>query len=93
MSEDIRQRLERIEKMLLVSSMSVLDIEGASLLTGLSVGRIHHLTAERQIPHYKKSRKLYFKKDELERWMLDQKIPSAADIDQQATTYVATNKI
>ena len=35
----------------------------------------------------------YFKKSELEEWMLERRIPTEEEIQSQATTYLATHKI
>lgn len=90
--QTIDTRLDRIERLTLISAKTVLDIDEASLLTGFSKGHLYRLTSERQIPHYKKSRKLYFKKSELEAWMLEDKVLTAEDIESQAATYVVTHK-
>lgn len=90
--QTIDTRLDRIERLTLISAKTVLDIDEASLLTGFSKGHLYRLTSERQIPHYKKSRKLYFKKSELEAWLLEDKVLTAEDIDSQAATYVVTHK-
>lgn len=90
--QTIDTRLDRIERLTLISAKTVLDIDEASLLTGFSKGHLYRLTSERQIPHYKKSRKLYFKKSELEAWLLEDKVLTAEDIESQATTYVVTHK-
>ena len=63
------------------------------LFTGLSKGHLYRLTSNRQIPYFKKNRKLYFKKSELEEWMLERRIPTEEEIQSQATTYLATHKI
>lgn len=88
--QTIDGRLDRIERLTLIGAKSVLDIDEASLLTGFSKGHIYRLTSERHIPHYKKNRKLYFKKSELEAWLLENKIMTAEYIENQAATYVAT---
>lgn len=90
--QTIDTRLDRIERLTLISAKTVLDIDEASLLTGFSKGHLYRLTSERQIPHYKKSRKLYFKKSELEAWLLEDKVMTAEDIESQAATYVVTHK-
>lgn len=90
--QTIDTRLDRIERLTLISAKAVLDIDEASLFTGFSKGHLYRLTSERQIPHYKKSRKLYFKKSELEAWLLEDKVLTAEDIDSQAATYVVTHK-
>ena len=49
------------------------------------------LTSEQKIPHYKKCRKLYFRKDDLEAWLLENRVNTNAEIDSMAATYVATH--
>lgn len=90
--QQINARLDRIEQIALISAKSVLDINEAATLTGLSVGHIYRLTSGRMIPHFKKNRKLYFKKSELENWMLEQKVLTEEEADSKATTYVTTHK-
>lgn len=88
---DIITRLDRIERLAQLGAKNVLDVEEASMLTGFTTGHLYRLTCSRQIPHYKKNRKLYFKKDELENWMLERKVMSDDEIDRMAATYVALN--
>lgn len=90
---ELNARFDRLERMTLIGAKDVLDIEEAALLTGMSVGHIYRLTSAREIPHYKKNRKLYFNKAELNEWMQEQKVKSVAEIDRQATTYTVTHKI
>ena len=90
--QTIDTRLNRIERLTLIGAKAVLDLDDAVLFTGFSKGHLYRLTSERQIPHYKKIRKLYFKKTELEAWMLEDKVQTAEDIESQATTYVVTHK-
>lgn len=87
----INSRLERIERLTLIGAKDVLDIDEASLFTGFSRGHLYRLTSERRIPHYKKNRKLYFKKSELEAWMLEDKVLTVEDIESQAATYTTTH--
>lgn len=90
--QDLSNKLDHIAELTLIGSKTVLNIEETALFTGLSVGHIYRLTSSKQIPHFKKSRKLYFKKAELEEWMLERKIFTNNEIQSQASTYVATHK-
>lgn len=90
--QELSDKLDRIGQYTVIAAKSVLDLNEAALFTGFSVGHIYRLTSKKQIPHFKKNRKLYFKKSELEDWMLESKITSNADISSQAATYVATHK-
>ena len=91
-TQELSDKLDRISQITFMAAKSVLDLNEAALFTGFSVGHIYRLTSKKQIPHFKKNRKLYFKKSELEDWMLENKITSNADISSQAATYVATHK-
>lgn len=86
-------KLNRIEQLSLIGAKSILTLDEAVLYTGLSKAYLYRMTSNREIPHFKKCRKLYFKKSELEEWMLERKIPTRLDIDSMASTYVATHKI
>lgn len=86
--EVMNLKLDRIERLTLLAAKPVLDIEEAALFTGFSVGHLYRLTSGKEIPHYKKDRKLYFKKVELEEWMLETRILTNDEIDAQAQAYV-----
>lgn len=90
--QDLSNKLDHIAELTLIGSKTVLNIEEAALFTGLSVGHIYRLTSGKKIPHFKKQRKLYFKKAELEAWMLDTKILTDGEIQGKASTYAATHK-
>jgi excisionase family DNA binding protein len=89
---ELSDKLNEIGRYALIGAKPVLDISEASLFTGFSKGRLYRLTSERQIPHYKKNRKLYFRKTELEAWMIEKKVLTVEEIDSQASTYVVTHK-
>ena len=90
--QDLSNKLDRIEALTLIGAKNILDLDEAVLFTGFSKGHIYRLTSDRKIPHFKKSRKLYFKKSELEDWMLEQKILTDEEIKSKASTYVITHK-
>lgn len=95
MSEDvitvIGQRFDRLEQLTLIGAKTVLNLEEAVVFTGLSKGHLYRLTSEKKIPYYKKCRKLYFKKSEIEEWMLECKILTDDKINTKAITYTSTN--
>lgn len=90
--EDLSNKLDNIRELTLIGAKTVLNLEETALFTGLSIGHLYRLTSGKQIPHFKKNRKLYFKKSELEDWMLEQKILTEAEIQSKASTYIATHK-
>lgn len=90
--QELSEQLGRVERFAAIGAKPVLDLDEAALFTGFSKGHLYRLTSERQIPHYKKSRKLYFKKTELEAWLLEDRVLTVAELDSRATTYVTTHK-
>lgn len=51
----VEERLERIERLLLLGSKEVLNTSEIALLLGISESRVRHLTSAKKIPHYKVS--------------------------------------
>lgn len=89
--QELSDKLDRIAELALIGSKSVLSMDEAVLFTGMSKGHLYRLTSMRRIPHFKKSRKLYFKKSELEEWMLDSKVLTDEEVQVRASTYMATH--
>lgn len=89
--EQFSDKLDRIERLTLIAAKPVLCIEEAALFTGFSVGHLYRLTSGKEIPHYKKDRKLYFKKSELEEWMLESRVKTNEEIEAQAQAYILRN--
>ena len=95
--EMILLRLERIEN--LIKELSgertdddiILDVKQASKYIHLSVSRTYKFTSEKEIPHYKKGKRLYFKKTELRDWLMTTKIKTRADIEKEAVNYINRN--
>ncbi len=89
---NIDERLERIERLMVIGSKAVLDTKEAALLLNISESRVRHLVSERNIPHYKQGRATYFKKSEIEQWQLQHRIPTNDEIRKQAVNYTALNR-
>lgn len=90
--QEMSTKLDRIEQLAMIGSKTVLDLSEAAVFTGYSESHLYNLTSKRQIPHYKKNRKLYFKKQELEEWMLEREVKTDKEIRSKASTYVSTHK-
>ena len=91
--KQISEQLERIERGVLLRSKDVLTIEECSLLTGMSVNNLYRHTSERTIPFYKPmGGKIYFRKEEIERWMLRNRQATNDELKSDAATYSFMNK-
>ena len=92
---NIEERFDRIEKLLL-STKTVLTFDEACEYTGYSRNYLYKLTAPKsvvKIPHYKPNNKsIFFKKEELDNWLLQNKSKSTYEIEQEALRYTHKNK-
>ena len=85
--DDIAKRLDRLETLAALSSKTVLDIKDTAELTGYSVKYLRLLIAKREIPHYRRGNRLYFDRDEIEEWMLGERIPTNEEMKVKAIGY------
>lgn len=96
---DLKKRLSNIEKHLyhlyeiLVKktpdearkvSEGYLNIEQATELLGISKVTLYRRTSKRTIPFYKKGKKVYFKRTELEAWMEKGRRKSDGELQEEA---------
>ncbi len=87
MENNIEQRLDRIEKLLLSSQKTVLNFEELVEFTGLSQSYLYKLTSKGEIPFYRPNGKqLYFNKTEIEAWLLRNRSKTNEEIDVEVTT-------
>lgn len=74
MLEKFEKELKEL-KDLLLTNKKVLNIVDLSNYTGISTSYLYKLTSENKIPYYKPNGKnLYFDKDEVDTWLLRNKI-------------------
>jgi excisionase family DNA binding protein len=92
MDTNILSKLERIEKLLetqQVMQKQVLNFNDACIYLELSQSHLYKLTSTGSIPHYKPNgKKLYFKLEELDTWLLRNRITSIDEIEQEAANYL-----
>ncbi len=88
----IAERLDVIEN-LLRTQKSVFNFDDVALFTGLSKSHLYKLTSKGKIPHYKPNGKyIFFQREEIERWLLTNRIKTTDEIDAEASTYVTLNR-
>lgn len=93
--ELLRNEIRELKAISLIGQKEVLDIDEASILTGLSKQAIYTMCRNRNIPYYKSKggKKSYFKKSELTDWMLHTKVNTASSIEAESRnrTYLRLN--
>jgi len=104
--EIIIERLDRIEKLLennheklsrnknSQSAMKIMTINEVASYLDLSVPTIYGYTAKRYIPHAKRGNRLYFDKNDIDKWILEGKKNTISEIENMASEYMTkkTNK-
>lgn len=92
MDVKIIERLESIEKLLTEQQTlqkQVLNFNETCRYLELSQSHLYKLTSSGAIPHYKPNgKKIYFQRQELDQWLLRNRMDSQDEIEQQAADYL-----
>lgn len=90
----IEERLERIERLLVIGNKEALNTSEVALMLDMAVQTVRNLMHDKAIPYYKRGGKAYFRKSEIEAWMLKgQRIVSNEEIAAEASTYIAIKRM
>ena len=80
-NKKIMDKLNEIESILKENHKTVMNFDDVVEYTGLAKSYLYKLTSQSQIPHYKPNGKMiYFNRDEVEQWMLNNKIQSIQEL-------------
>lgn len=83
--ENILERMDLLEKSI-YSTKRVFTFQDACMYIGVSDSMLYKLTANKEIPHYKpRGKMIYFAKEELDEWLLQNHEPTADDAIRMAT--------
>lgn len=89
----VLEKLEHLEKLISVNNMlqkPVLNFQEASQYLEVSPSHLYKLTSKRAIPHFcPNGKKLYFKREELNIWLLRNKQLSTTEIEEKAESYLS----
>lgn len=91
-SEAVMAKLEDIRRATLIGSKDTLTLEECAMVTGYSIQSLYSFTSKRLIPHFKRGNYLYFSKQEIEKWLQSNRVPTQEELEQQAVTYTALNR-
>jgi hypothetical protein len=88
----VEERLKKIEQLLNLNK-PVYNLHDIALISGYEISYIYKLTHLRAIPHYKpRNGALYFNPTEIIEWCLTNKVPTIAELGEQADEYLIKNK-
>lgn len=92
MTKELRT-IESMLTILLTLQSEVLTVDALSILTGWSKGNIYKKTSANLLPYYKPNGKtIYFKKSEIEQFLLSNRQTPSSEIEDKARRYV-NNKL
>lgn len=66
MDAELKDRLDRIESLALLSAKNVLTVQDVALLLGKAVKTVYNMIDE--LPHYRNGHGIWFKRSEIEAW-------------------------
>jgi len=91
--DNILERLKSIERKLdelAVLNKETLTLKEAAKYLDLSCSHLYKLTYSKQIPHYKpRGKNVFFERRELDKWLLQNRQATKAEIEQAANDYEA----
>lgn len=89
---EVLEKLQELQNLTLLAAKTVLTMKDAVMLTGLSKSHLYKLVSTRKIPHYKGDggKMTYFKKQELENWLLAHRVSTTEEAEQAAINYCVT---
>jgi len=91
--DEVIKRLDKLEALTLLQAKDALNLDEASMLTGLSKSHLYKLTHRREIPYFKArdgGKCNYFSKSELTDWMLHRRIKTNDELETAAANYIVT---
>lgn len=91
--EFIQEQLKEIKQLLEKQSLQqneFLTLKEASEYLQLSKSCLYKMTSKKEIPFYAPGgKKIYFKREELNHWILNSRVSSANDIGLEAESYLS----
>lgn len=61
----------------------IMDVRQAAKLTGLSVQTLYGKTSRREIPHFKRGKRIYFQPNELIKWIRKGKVKTREELESE----------
>jgi len=93
METKVLEKLSKIESLYQQQPEQILSFNETCSFLGYSKSYLYKLTHARRIPHYKPNgKKLYFKRTDLEAWLLRNRVKTADEIEQESNDYVVKKK-
>ncbi len=90
--KSIKEQLDRIEEYSRIAAKQVLNITEAAFILDMTTQSVRKKVRERELPAYKPNpNRLYFKKEDLENWMLQNRRDTMEEMESEAVYYCMTH--
>lgn len=91
---ELKNELQELKVITAIGVKQALTMNDCAFVTGLSKSHIYKLVMNKQIPYYKSNggKLTYFDKDEVTKWMLQNRVATSSEIDAKAVSYCVTGK-
>jgi len=88
------KELQELKNLAVLGAKQALNMNDVSVLTGLSKSHLYKLVHFKKIPYWKsKGGKItYFNKEEINNWMLHQRVKTVDELETEAVTYAVMGK-
>jgi excisionase family DNA binding protein len=83
----ILEQLDRIEKATLLAAKQLLTVNDLSQLYGMKRSFLYKLTANKEVPFYRRAKTIYFKRDEIESWLTTYRSATKKELEQEAINH------
>lgn len=93
---DVLEKLERLEALInkgYILNKEFLTFEEGAEYLKLSKSALYKLTSNKEIPYYVPGGKIiYFKREDLDKWVLQGKVPAMQELQGEVTNYLLNNR-
>jgi excisionase family DNA binding protein len=86
--ETLLESLSQRQPLQEVGNSEILNLEETSKYTSMARATLYKMTSTREIPHFKRGKRLYFRKSELDAWITNNRVMTKEEIDGMADEYI-----
>lgn len=89
----LEERFSQLSEAVAANAKAVLSLDELADYTGLSERTLKDACYAREIPHYRCHSKYYFKRTDIEDWLLSARVSTREELNRAANSYIAKANI
>jgi len=75
-----------------IEEITFFDVKGVCEYLHMTKSTIYKMTSDRRIPHFKRSKFLYFNKEEIDQWVMEVPVKTMDEIEKEASDYLMKSR-